>query len=132
LDREPQFAIGVMKELNEILEIEIKLSIVYHLQTNGQTERVNQELEQYLCIFINHRQEQWPEWLGMAEFAYNNKIHSATKVLLFRANCGQDLRIGFEGRQRERYKVAGEFVKRIKEIQKKVRAALKKTQEKMK
>jgi len=52
----------------------------------------------------------------MAEFAYNNKIHSVTKVLLFRANCGQDLRIGFEGRQRERYEVVGEFVKRIKEI----------------
>jgi len=68
----------------------------------------------------------------MAEFAYNNKIHSVTKVLLFRANCGQDLRIGFEGRQRERYEVVGEFVKRIKEIQEEVRAALKKTQEKMK
>jgi len=127
LDRGPQFATGVIKKLNEMLEIETKLSIVYYLQTNRQIERVNQELEQYLCIFINHRQEQWPEWLEMAEFAYNNKIHSATKVLLFRANCGQDLRMGFEGRQRERYKVVGEFVKRIKEIQKKVRAVLKKT-----
>ena len=127
MDRGPQFATGVIKKLNEMLEIETKLSIVYYLQTNRQIERVNQELEQYLCIFINHRQEQWPEWLEMAEFAYNNKIHSATKVLLFRANCGQDLRMGFEGRQRERYKVVGEFVKRIKEIQKKVRAVLKKT-----
>jgi len=127
LDRGPQFATGVIKKLNEMLEIETKLSIVYYLQTNRQIERVNQELEQYLCIFINHRQEQWPEWLEMAEFAYNNKIHSATKVLLFRANCGQDLRMGFEGRQRERYKVVGEFVKRIKEIQKEVRAVLKKT-----
>ena len=62
-----------MKELNEILGIETKLSTAYHLQTDGQIERVNQELEQYLCMFINHRQEQWPEWLGMAEFAYNNK-----------------------------------------------------------
>jgi len=127
LDRGPQFATGVIKKLNEMLEIETKLSIVYYLQTNRQIERVNQELEQYLCIFINHRQEQWPEWLEMAEFAYNNKIHSATKVLLFRANCGQDLRMGFEGRQRERYKVVGEFVKRIKEIQKEVGAVLKKT-----
>ena len=127
MDRGPQFATGVIKKLNEMLEIETKLSIVYYLQTNKQIERVNQELEQYLCIFINHRQEQWPEWLEMAEFAYNNKIHSATKVLLFRANCGQDLRMGFEGRQRERYKVVGEFVKRIKEIQKEVRAVLKKT-----
>ena len=36
-------------------------------------ERVNQELEQYLRIFIDHRQEQWPDWLGTAEFAYITK-----------------------------------------------------------
>ena len=47
--------------------------IAFHPQTDGQTERVNQELEQYLRMFIDHRQEQWPEWLGTAEFAYNNK-----------------------------------------------------------
>jgi len=36
-------------------------------------ERMNQELEQYLRMFIDHCQEQWPDWLAMAEFAYNNK-----------------------------------------------------------
>ena len=41
-------------------------------------ERVNQELKQYLRMFINHRQEQWPEWLKTAEFAYNyHKLHLA-------------------------------------------------------
>ena len=44
-DRGPQFAAGLMKELNKILEIEIKLSIAYHPQTDRQTERMNQELE---------------------------------------------------------------------------------------
>ena len=43
-------------------------------QTDGQTEQINQELEQYLHMFIDLQQEQWPEWLGMAEFAYNNKV----------------------------------------------------------
>jgi len=47
-----------MKELNEMLEIKSKLSTVFHSQTDGQTERVNQELEQYLRMFIDHRQEQ--------------------------------------------------------------------------
>jgi len=121
-----------MKELNEMLGIETKLSMVYYPQTNGQIERINQELEQYLYMFINHRQEQWPKWLGIAEFTYNNKIHSATKVLLFRANYRQDPRMGFEERQRGRYKVAGEFVERIKEIQEEAKAALKKAQEEMK
>jgi len=72
-----------MKELNCMLGIETKLSMVFHPQTDGQTERMNQELEQYLRMFINHRQEQWPEWLGMAEFVYNNKVHTGTKVLPF-------------------------------------------------
>jgi len=71
-----------------------------HPQTDGQTERVNQELEQYLRMFINHRQEQWPEWLGTAEFAYNNKAHLSTKTLPFKANYGQDPRMGSRGKRR--------------------------------
>jgi len=60
-DRGPQFAAGVMRELNAMLGIDSKLSTVFHPQTDGQTERMNQELEQYLRMFIDHRQEQWPE-----------------------------------------------------------------------
>jgi len=69
-DRGPQFAAGLIKELNGMLGIKSKLSTAFYPQTNGQTESVNQELEQYLRMFIDHRQEQWPEWLGTAEFAY--------------------------------------------------------------
>ena len=57
LDRGPQFAAGLMRELNEMLGIKSKLSMAFHPQTDGQTERVNQELEQYLRMFIDHRQE---------------------------------------------------------------------------
>jgi len=78
LDREPQFVVGLMRELNGMLGIESKLLTAFHPQTDGQTERVNQELEQYLRMFIDHRQEQWPKWLGTVEFAYNNKVHSST------------------------------------------------------
>ena len=56
LDRRPQFAAELMKELNEMLEIEIKLSIAFHPQTDGQIERTNQELEQYLRMYIDYRQ----------------------------------------------------------------------------
>ena len=96
LDRGPQFAVGVMRELNFMLGIDSKLLTVFHPQTDGQTKRMNQELEQYLRIFIDHQQEQWLEWLGMAEFAYDNKVQIETKVLLFKANSGQDPRMGFE------------------------------------
>jgi len=57
LDRGVQFAVGMMKKLNNLLGIQTKLSMAYHPQTDGQTERINQELEQYLRVFIDHRQE---------------------------------------------------------------------------
>jgi len=54
--------------------------MAFHSQTDNQIERVNQELEQYLRMIIDHRQEQWLDWLGTVEFAYNNKIYSSTKI----------------------------------------------------
>jgi len=59
-----------------MLGIESKMLTAFYSQTDEQTERVNQKLKQYLRMFIDHRQEQWPEWLGTAEFTYNNKTHS--------------------------------------------------------
>jgi len=89
-----------MQELNGMLGIKSKLSMAFHPQTDGQMERVNQELEQYLRMFINHRQEQWPEWLGTVEFVYNNKMHLSTKMSPFKANYRQDPRMRFEGRKK--------------------------------
>jgi len=131
-DRGVQFAAEMMKELNNLLEIQTKLSTAYYPQMDGQTERINQKLEQDLRVFIDHRQEQWPDWLGMAEFAYNNKIHAATKTLPFKVNYGQDLRMGFKERRKRKYKVAGKFIEKIKKIQKEAKAALGKAQEEMK
>jgi len=121
-----------MKELNNLLGIQTKLSTAYHPQTDGQMERINQELEQYLRVFIDYRQEQWPDWLGMAEFAYNNKIHAATKTSPFKANYGQDLRMGFERRRKGKYEAVGKFVEKMKKIQEEAKAALEKAQEEMK
>ena len=55
LNKGPQFIAGLIKELNEILETKTKLLTVFYLQTDRQTERTNQKLEQYLRIYINHR-----------------------------------------------------------------------------
>ena len=106
--------------------------MAFHSQIDGQTERVNQKLEQYLRIFIDHRQEQWPDWLGTVEFVYNNKVHSSTKTLPFKANYGQDPMMEFEVRKREKYKRAEEFMMKMKEIQEKAKAALGKVQEEIK
>ena len=126
LDKGVQFVAGMMKELNNLLGIQTKLSTAYYPQTDRQTERINQELKQYLRVFIDHRQEQWPDWLGTAEFAYNIKIHIATKTSPFKANYGQNPRIGFKGRRKGKYKVAGKFVKRMKKIQDETKATLEK------
>jgi len=82
-------------------------------------------------MFIDHRQEQWPEWLGTAEFAYNNKAHLSTRTSPFKTNYGQDPRMGFEGRKKGKYAGAEKFVKKIKEIQEEAKAALKKAQKDM-
>ena len=55
LDRRSQFTAEMTKKLNKMLEIEMKLLTSFHPQTDGQTERMNQELEQYLQFFVNHK-----------------------------------------------------------------------------
>jgi len=132
LDRGPQFAAGLMRELNEMLGIKTKLLTAFHPQTDGQTERMNQELEQYLQMFIGHCQDHWPEWLGTAEFAYNNKVHAGTKVLPFEANSSQNPRMGFELRKKGKFKGTEKFAKRMKEVQEETKVALEKVQEDMK
>ena len=99
---------------------------------DGQTKQMNQELEQYLRFFVEHRQKDWPEWLASAEFAVNNKAHMATKMLTFMANYGRELRIGGDIRKKGKVKSATEFVEKMKKVQEEARAALWKTQEEMK
>jgi len=54
------------------------LSTAYHLQTDGQMERINQEIGTFLRHYVNYQQDNWTEWLVVAEFQYNNKRHTAT------------------------------------------------------
>ena len=87
-DRGPQYAAKYMRRLLEVLGIKSSLSTAYHPQTDGQTERMNQEVEQYLRLYINYEQDNWCDLLPLAEFAYNNTSHSATGVTPFFANYG--------------------------------------------
>ena len=132
LDRGPQFVAELMRELNKMLGIETKLSMAYHPETDGQTERTNQELEQYLRMYVNHRQNNWAEWLATVEFAFNNKVHTATKSSLFQVNYGRELRMGFDIRKKRKNEKAEEFTREMKKRHEKARAALVKSQEEMK
>jgi len=131
-DRGPQFAAKLTKELNKILGIEIRLSTTFCPQTDGQTERMNQKLEQYLRFFVDHRQKNWLEWLVSAEFPVNNKVHTATKILSFIANYRRELRMRGDIRKRGKVEKAMEFVERMKKVYEEAGTALKKVQEDIK
>jgi len=83
-----------------MLGIKTKLLIAFYPQTDNQTKRMNQELEQYLKFFVDHRQKDWPDWLALAEFVINNKTYSTTKVSPFMANYRRELRMGINLRRK--------------------------------
>ena len=108
-DRGPQFTASMMCKLNSLLDIQTKLFMAFHPQMDGQTERVNQDIEQYLRLFISHHHDDWPEWIAIGEFAYNNKIHLAIQVSTFYVNYGYNPRMGVEPRRRSKVEAADDF-----------------------
>src|SRR3979490_1777942 len=60
----------------------------YHPEGDGQTERTNQTLEQYPCVYCNYQQDNWASLLPLAEFAYNNAPSATTGILPFFTNKG--------------------------------------------
>ena len=82
-DRGPQFASAFARELARLLQYNVKLSTAYHPQTDGQTERTNQEIKTYLHIFCANNPRKWTDFLPTAEFHHNSVPHSSTKVSPF-------------------------------------------------
>ena len=70
------------------------MSTVYHPQTDGQTEHVNQSLEQYLRYYVNYNLSNWSDLLPSAEFTYNNQAHEGTKDSPFFLEYGRNPRAG--------------------------------------
>ena len=124
-DRGPQFVSSFMKELYSQLQIEGNPSTAYHPETNGQTKRINAWVEQYLCIYINHWQLDWVEWLSIVEFAHNQTFSSATTFSPFLLNYRQQPRSGFAQKGKERNLVANKFVEEMKSTQQITKSALK-------
>ncbi len=92
-DRGPQFTSKVWAAFCHHLRIHRRLSTAYYPQTDGQTERQNQTLEQYLRAYVNYLQDDWVYWLPLAEFAYNNSVHATTSVTPFFTEKGFHLSI---------------------------------------
>ena len=94
-DRGPQFIATVWKAFCKRLGIEAKLSTAYHPQTDGQSERSNQDLERHLRTYCSHLQDDWAKWISLTEFADNDATSSATGVTPFFANKGFNPRMSF-------------------------------------
>jgi len=84
--------------------------MVYHPQMNGQMEKINQELEQYIWLFMNKQQNNWDELLPIAEFQYNNHVHSAMQTVPFLVDMGWLPCMGFEPRPHSKVEAANTFV----------------------
>jgi hypothetical protein len=92
-DRGTVFTAHFWSSICHHAKIKRRLSTAFHPQTDGQTERQNQTLEQYLRSYVNYRQDDWAHWLPVAEFAYNNSVHSATGFSPYYALTGRHARL---------------------------------------
>src|SRR5260221_10182193 len=79
--------------LGSLLNMKLHFTSGYHPEGDGQTEQINQVLEQYLCTYTNYQQDNWALLLPLAEFAYNNAMSATTGISPFFANKGCHLRL---------------------------------------
>ncbi len=95
-DRESQFVSLVWKIVCRILQINAKLSIAFHSETNEQSEIVNQKMKRYLRSYCNYQQDDWSKWLSMIEFASNVITSAFTELFVFLANYEFESRMNFD------------------------------------
>uniref|UniRef100_A0A0W0G670 Putative reverse transcriptase-rnase h-integrase n=1 Tax=Moniliophthora roreri TaxID=221103 RepID=A0A0W0G670_MONRR len=132
-DRGPQFAAQVTHALYKHLEIQAGLTTAYHLLANGQTEQANQEIEQFLCLFVSKRQDDWADWLPTAEFVLNSRVHTAHDKSPFEVVYGYrpDFTIP-AGRHTNKFPALEARLDDLKKIREEAEAALQMGKEKIK
>jgi len=123
-DRGSQFVLNFMRSLSQLLKIKIAVSTAYHPQTNIQKERVNQEVEQFLQLFVNQHQDDWDKWLSIAEFAYNNRVHASTHSSPFMLDTGQHPQLGVELLRESCLETLNDFASRMEKATEEARSAL--------
>ncbi|KAI0992602.1 hypothetical protein K3495_g15583, partial [Podosphaera aphanis] len=138
-DRGSQFVSQFWRELSSRLGVTLMPSSAFHPETDGQTERVNASVEQYLRAFVNYHQDDWVEWLPLAEFAGNNAVSETTGVSPFFANYGFNPKLGvepqkpcppmFSAAQREEFYRANNVADRFSIILDKLKALARESQQ---
>ena len=121
-----------MQEINKALGISTKLSMSFHPQTDGQTEIVNNEVQKFLWIYCFEKQDQWANWLAIAQFSINSKKHASTKVAPFDATWSYISCMGIEPLPVNKAPAAKDFSSKMEGMLESVRKNLKKAKEQMK
>jgi hypothetical protein len=114
-DRGPQIVAKFWEALLKSLDTKLLHSSAYHLQTSGQTERVNQILEDMLRACVLEFPQKWGESLPLAEFSYNNSYQESIKMAPFEALYGRRCRTPLNWSEPgERYFFRSDMVKEVK------------------
>lgn len=87
-DRDSKFTSHFWKSLQSLLGTKLSMSSAYHPQTDGQSERANRSVEDYLRCYVNDRHNNWDQCLSAAEFAFNNAVNASTGFTPFFLNYG--------------------------------------------
>ncbi|SAM81822.1 uncharacterized protein UBRO_20619 [Ustilago bromivora] len=128
-DRGRQFILKAWKEFAKTMGAKHLLSMAYHPQTDGQTERVNQVVKQYLQMYCNYQQDDWAVLLHTAVFVYNNMVHTSIGISPFftcygwnpKAHPDIPQRLGLNNPKRSEYLADGD--ERCKYLQEQIRVA---------
>jgi hypothetical protein len=127
-DRGTQFIAKFWEQLQESLGTKLIRSSAYHPQADGQTERVNQILEDMLGACAIHHGKNWDKCLSLAEFTYNNSYQSNLKMAPFEALYGRRCRTPLNWSQASEREIFGpdlvlEAERKVRIIRKKLEAA---------
>jgi hypothetical protein len=128
-DRGSEFVSHFFRSLGQALDMCLHFTSGYHPEGDGQTERVNQTLEQYLRIYCNYQQDNWSELLPLAEFAYNNAPNATTNVSPFFANKGYHPNITIHPERDLASARAREYVVNLDELHQYLKTSMKEAQE---
>lgn len=122
-DRGPLFMSKIAKELFKLIGVKQLFSTAYHPQIDGETERVNRELELYLRTFCGLHQHDWAKWITMAEFCYNNRPHSTIGKSPFKVMMRFNPNVLIVGNKPYSSPTVEERLEGLKEIRKEIEAS---------
>jgi hypothetical protein len=132
-DRGPQFASKFVKAHNEIFGIKTALSTAYHPQTDGQSERMIQEVQKVMRMYVNHLQNDWSPKIAQVEFSMNNTMKSSTGYTPFYLVLGQHPNPGYiPPNLSTKVPSAEEFFEDLKKVREIARKSLEKAATNMK